>query len=149
MRAVVQRTVASKVTVEGRVVGSIGQGLMVLLGIKKGDTEDEADYLMEKISQLRIFADPQGKMNLSVQDIGGEVLLISQFTLYGDARKGRRPSFTEAGPPEEAEPLFDYCIENLRSKGIKVETGEFGADMKVDICNDGPCTILLDSARAF
>lgn len=149
MRAVVQRTVLSRVTVGERVVGEIGPGLMVLLGIGKSDTLIEADYLMDKIANLRIFPDQQGKMNLSVLDIAGEILMISQFTLYGDSRKGRRPSFTEAGPPEQAEPLFEYCIDKLRSKAIRVETGEFGADMRVDIINDGPCTILLDSARAF
>lgn len=149
MRAVVQRTVLSRVTVLEKVVGEIGPGLMVLLGIKKGDTRAEADYLMDKIVNLRIFSDQQGKMNLSVLDIAGEILLISQFTLYGDARKGRRPSFTEAGLTEAAKPLFEYCIENLRSRGIKVATGQFGADMRVEISNDGPCTILLDSAKAF
>lgn len=149
MRAVVQRTVCSRVTVAGQVIGESGPGLMVLLGIKKGDTRDDADYLMDKIAHLRIFSDQEGKMNLSVVDTGGEVLLISQFTLYGDARKGRRPSFTEAGSPEEAQPLFEYCLQSLRSGGIKVETGRFGADMRVDISNDGPCTILLDSTRAF
>lgn len=149
MRAVIQRTVSSRVMVEGRVIGAIGLGLTVLLGIKKGDTLEDADYLMDKIVNLRIFPDQDGKMNLSLQDVAGGVLLISQFTLYGDARKGRRPSFTEAGLPEQARPLFDYCVENLRLKGLEVQTGEFGAEMQVDICNDGPCTILLDSFRAF
>lgn len=135
--------------IHGEVKGAIGPGLMVLLGLKTGDTREDADYLMDKIANLRIFPDKDGKMNLSVQDIAGEVLLVSQFTLYGDARKGRRPSFTEAGRPEEAEPLFDYCVENLRSRGIGVETGQFGADMRVEINNDGPCTILLDSNKIF
>lgn len=149
MRAVVQRTVSSRVMIDGQVKGAIGLGLMVLLGIKTGDTREEADYLMDKIANLRIFPDKDGKMNLSVQDIAGEVLLVSQFTLYGDARKGRRPSFTEAGCPEEAQPLFDYCVESLRMKGIGVETGQFGSDMRVEISNDGPCTILLDSDKTF
>lgn len=149
MRAVVQRTISSRVMIHGEVKGAIGPGLMVLLGLKTGDTREDADYLMDKIANLRIFPDKDGKMNLSVQDIAGEVLLVSQFTLYGDARKGRRPSFTEAGRPEEAEPLFDYCVENLRSRGIGVETGQFGADMRVEINNDGPCTILLDSNKIF
>lgn len=149
MRAVVQRTVSSRVMIDGQVKGAIGLGLMVLLGIKTGDTREEADYLMDKIANLRIFPDKDGKMNLSVQDIAGEVLLVSQFTLYGDARKGRRPSFTEAGRPEEAQPLFDYCVESLRMKGVGVETGQFGSDMRVEISNDGPCTILLDSDKTF
>lgn len=149
MRAVVQRTVSSRVMIDGQVKGAIGLGLMVLLGIKTGDTREEADYLMDKIANLRIFPDKDGKMNLSVQDIAGEVLLVSQFTLYGDARKGRRPSFTEAGRPEEAQPLFDYCVESLRMKGVGVETGQFGSDMRVEINNDGPCTILLDSDKTF
>ncbi|MGI6468844.1 MAG: D-tyrosyl-tRNA(Tyr) deacylase [Syntrophomonadaceae bacterium] len=149
MRAVVQRTLSSRVTVDGRVISSIGLGLTVLLGIGKGDTAADADYLMDKIANLRIFPDQEGKMNLSVQDVAGEILLISQFTLYGDARKGRRPSFTEAALPDQARPMFDYCVENLRRKGLKIQTGEFGAEMQVDICNNGPCTILLDSFRAF
>lgn len=149
MRAVVQRSAHSRVTIDGQVKGAIGPGLMVLLGLKTGDTRTDADYMMDKIANLRIFPDKDGKMNLSVQDIAGEVLLVSQFTLYGDARKGRRPSFTEACHPEEAESLFDYCVKNLRGKGIKVETGRFGAEMSVEINNDGPCTILLDSNKVF
>ncbi|MBO8159299.1 D-aminoacyl-tRNA deacylase [Thermosyntropha sp.] len=149
MRAVVQRTNHSMVTVEGQVKGEIKQGLTVLLGIKKGDTEKDAEYIIDKIVNLRIFEDEKGKMNLSLLDVGGEILLVSQFTLYGDARKGRRPSFTEAELPEKAQELFDYSLEILRSMDIKVETGVFGADMKVLIENDGPCTILLDSERLF
>lgn len=122
---------------------------MVLLGIKKGDGLREADYLMEKIMHLRIFADSEGKMNCSLLDTGGQVLLISQFTLYGDARRGRRPDFTSAELPEPAEELFDYCVRYLRDRGIDVATGSFGADMLVSIENDGPCTILLESDKSF
>jgi len=119
------------------------------LGIKRGDSEEDARYLLDKIIHLRIFNDSQDKMNLSLMDVKGEILLISQFTLYGDARKGRRPSFTEAEVPELAGPLFDYCINYLHNKGIKVETGVFGGDMLVGINNDGPCTILLDTEKIF
>lgn len=149
MRAVVQRTNHSRVAVEGEVKGEIYKGLTVLLGIKKGDNEKDAEYMMDKIANLRIFEDSEGKMNLSLLDIGGDILLVSQFTLYGDARKGRRPSFTEAEMPEKAQELFDYCVKILQGMGIKVETGVFGADMQVIIGNDGPCTILLDSERVF
>ncbi|MGI5879385.1 MAG: D-aminoacyl-tRNA deacylase [Syntrophomonadaceae bacterium] len=149
VRAVVQKTNASTVSVNGKVTGRIATGLVVLLGIKRGDSVEDARYLMDKIIHLRIFNDSQDKMNLSLMDVKGEILLISQFTLYGDARKGRRPSFTEAELPELAEPLFDYCINYLRDKGIKVETGVFGGDMLVGINNDGPCTILLDTERIF
>ncbi|SHG95290.1 D-tyrosyl-tRNA(Tyr) deacylase [Thermosyntropha lipolytica DSM 11003] len=149
MRAVVQRTNHSKVTVEGEVKGEILKGLTVLLGIKKGDSEKDAAYMMDKIANLRIFEDEDGKMNLSLLDIKGEILLVSQFTLYGDARKGRRPSFSDAEIPERAEELFNYCVKILRDMGIKVETGVFGAGMQVLIENDGPCTILLDSERIF
>lgn len=149
MRAVVQRTNHSMVTVEGEVKGEIAKGLTVLLGIKKGDTEKDAEYMMDKIANLRIFEDEDGKMNLSLLDIKGEILLVSQFTLYGDARKGRRPSFSEAELPDKAEELFSRCVQILRDMGIKVETGVFGAHMQVHIENDGPCTILLDSERIF
>jgi D-tyrosyl-tRNA(Tyr) deacylase len=149
MRAVVQRTMGSRVLVNNQEIARINKGLMVLLGIKKGDSTSDADYLMDKIINLRIFPDENDKMNLSLLDIGGEVLLVSQFTLYGDARKGRRPSFTEAELPDAALPLFEYCTAQLQQAGVNVQTGEFGADMIVEISNDGPCTILLDSVRQF
>jgi len=149
LRAVVQRSQSSRVLVEGKEIGSIRAGLVVLLGIKKGDGLREADYLMEKIMHLRIFADSEGKMNCSLLDTGGQVLLISQFTLYGDARRGRRPDFTSAELPQPAEELFDYCVRYLRDRGIDVATGSFGADMLVSIENDGPCTILLESDKSF
>lgn len=149
MRAVVQRTTGSRVLVNNQEIARIDKGLMVLLGIKKGDSNKDADYLMDKIINLRIFPDENDKMNLSLLDIGGEVLLVSQFTLYGDVRKGRRPSFTEAELPDVALPLFEYCTAQLQQAGVNVQTGEFGADMSVEIDNDGPCTILLDSARLF
>ncbi len=149
MRAVVQRTKGSRVLVNNQEIARINKGLMVLLGIKKGDSTSDADYLMDKIINLRIFPDENDKMNLSLLNIGGEVLLVSQFTLYGDARKGRRPSFTEAELPDAALPLFEYCTAQLQQAGVNVQTGEFGADMIVEISNDGPCTILLDSVRQF
>lgn len=149
MRAVLQRTTASYVTVNDEVMGSIGKGIAVLLGIKKGDTRQDAQYMADKIVNLRIFPDQEGKMNCSLLESQGEILLISQFTLYGDARKGRRPGFSDASSSGEAQPLFNDVVEFLRSYGIKVETGVFGADMIVHIENDGPCTILLDSERVF
>ncbi|KUG03542.1 d-tyrosyl-trna(tyr) deacylase [hydrocarbon metagenome] len=149
MRAVIQRTIASKVTVEDEITGEIQKGSMVLLGIKRGDTEKEAEYLMDKIVHLRIFPDEEGKMNRSLIDVGGEILLVSQFTLYGDARKGRRPGFSDAALPELARPLFEYCVKYLQDLGIKVATGIFGAEMVVRIDNDGPVTILLDSEKVF
>jgi D-tyrosyl-tRNA(Tyr) deacylase len=149
LRAVVQRTTGSRVLVNNQEIARIDKGLMVFLGIKKGDSNKDADYLMDKIINLRIFPDENGKMNLSLLDIGGEILLVSQFTLYGDVRKGRRPSFTEAELPDAALPLFEYCTVQLQKAGVNVQTGEFGADMIVEISNDGPCTILLDSARQF
>lgn len=127
----------------------IDKGLMVLLGIKKGDRQTDADYLMDKIINLRIFEDEAGKMNRSLLEAGGSVMMVSQFTLYGDARKGRRPSFIEAEEPARAKDLFDYCVESLRSRGLNVATGVFGADMLVAIENDGPVTILLDSEKNF
>jgi len=149
LRAVVQRTTGSRVTVNDEETGRIEKGLMVLLGIKKGDTEKEAEYMMDKIINLRIFTDDEGKMNLSLLDIGGEILLISQFTLYGDARKGRRPGFSEAALPEIALPLYEYCVKYLQGLGVQTATGIFGADMMVTIDNDGPVTILLDSEKVF
>lgn len=147
MRAVVQRTLSSSVAIEGQITAQIGPGLTVLLGIKKGDREKDVDYLIDKIINLRIFADEDGRMNLSLLDIRGEILLISQFTLYGDVKRGRRPSFTEAEEPSAAEPLFQYLIEGIKEEGVKVKTGIFGADMIITMENDGPCTILLDSEK--
>lgn len=144
MRAVVQRVSEASVTVEGKVVGQIGRGLVVLLGVRQGDTEAEAEWLANKVANLRIFADEQGKFNLSVLDVGGEALVISQFTLYGDARRGRRPDFTQAARPDVAEPLCDRFVDYLRQAGLRVETGVFGALMLVKICNDGPVTIILE-----
>lgn len=144
MRAVVQRVSQASVTVNGQVVGRIGRGLMILLGIKTGDTEAEARWLAHKTAGLRIFADDEGKFNLSVRDVGGSALVVSQFTLYGDARKGRRPSFTDAAPPEVAELLVDRFVEFLRAEGLPVEVGVFGALMQVEIHNDGPVTLILE-----
>ncbi len=149
MRAVVQRTTGSRVLVNNQEIARIDKGLMVLLGIGKGDSSRDADYLMDKIINLRIFPDENDKMNLSLLDISGEILLVSQFTLYGYTRKGRRPSFSEAELPDAALPLFEYCTAQLQQAGVNVQTGEFGASMIVEISNDGPCTILLDSARQF
>jgi D-aminoacyl-tRNA deacylase len=146
MRAVVQRVSSARVEVDGQVTGEIGRGLLVLLGVGQGDTECEAAWLAEKIAGLRIFEDEAGKMNLSVQDIGGAVLIVSQFTLFGDCRRGRRPSFTEAAPPEAADRLYqDFCT-RLRAAGIPVATGLFQAHMDVHLVNDGPVTIWLDTA---
>ncbi|MBE7085203.1 MAG: D-tyrosyl-tRNA(Tyr) deacylase [Clostridiales bacterium] len=145
MRAVVQRVKETSLTVDGKLISKIPFGLTVFLGVKAGDTEKEASYLMKKISSLRIFEDENGKMNLSVKDVGGEVLLVSQFTLYGDASHGNRPSFTLAERPEKAEPLYEYAVKELSSYGITVKKGVFGADMQIDQHNDGPVTILLEA----
>jgi len=149
MRAVVQRVSKASVTVEGRVVGSIGPGFLVLLGVRQGDTEADADYLAEKIAYLRIFEDAEGKMNLSLLDVGGGALVISQFTLYGDARKGRRPSFSDAAPPEQANRLYAYFCDRLTGCGITVARGVFQAHMDVALINQGPVTLLLDSNKLF
>jgi D-tyrosyl-tRNA(Tyr) deacylase len=149
MRAVVQRVLESSVTVEGEIVGAIGKGLMVLLGVEEGDTEKEVQYMVEKIFGLRIFEDIDGKMNHSIEDVSGELLAVSQFTLMGDARKGRRPSYSNAARPEEANHLYELFVKNFRAKGTRVETGVFQADMKVALVNDGPVTILLDSQKVF
>ncbi|WP_075579839.1 MULTISPECIES: D-aminoacyl-tRNA deacylase [Acidaminococcus] len=149
MRAVVQRVSAASVTVEGRKVGTIGPGLLVLLGVARGDTEKDGEYLAEKLAGLRIFEDEEEKMNRSVAQIGGSILLVSQFTLYGDVRHGRRPSFTQAAPPEEANRLYEDLAQKLRDKGLTVETGQFQAHMEVSLVNDGPVTILLDSGKSF
>lgn len=145
MRAVVQRVKHSSVEVDGQIVGSIQSGLLILLGIKNGDTEKEVNWLSNKVASLRIFEDEDGKMNKELKDIDGSILLISQFTLYGDCVKGKRPSFIEAARPEVAIPLYKKFIQNLKDMGIKVETGVFGADMKVELLNDGPVTLVIDS----
>ena len=148
MRIVVQRCTRAEVRIAGTVVGKIGQGFMLLVGITDTDTTADADLLAKKIAQLRVFEDPDGKMNLAIADVGGAILSISQFTLYADCRKGNRPSFIRAARPEQASPLYDYFNETLRTTyGLTVETGRFGADMQVDFINDGPVTILLDTAE--
>ena len=149
MRAVVQRVSQSKVTVDGTVTGEIKKGLMVLLGVADGDTEKDAEYMANKISGLRIFMDEEDKMNLSVKDIGGDILAVSQFTLLGDVRKGKRPSFSSAARPDEANELYQKFIEYLRNDGLHVEEGVFQTHMMVDLTNDGPVTILLDSKKTF
>ena len=149
MRAVVQRVSRCRVTVEGNVVGEIGAGLLVLLGVSKTDNEAAADYLVEKITGLRIFEDGEGKMNLSVQDSGGAVLVVSQFTVYGDTRRGRRPSFDAAARPEEAKRLYEYFVGKVRAAGLRCQTGQFQAMMDVELVNSGPVTILLDSEKQF
>ena len=149
MRAVVQRVLSSRVTVSGETAGSIGRGLTVLLGVHQDDAKEDARYLADKVANLRIFEDSEGKMNLSLLDVGGEVLAVSQFTLFGDARKGRRPSFSEAARPEKANPLYECFVDELRKLGLRVETGRFQAAMLVEIANDGPVTVLLDSQKLF
>lgn len=147
MRAVVQRVSRCRVLVEGKIVGKIGPGLLVLLGVGKGDSEAVADYLADKILGLRIFEDGDGKMNLSVQDAQGEVLVVSQFTLYGDVRRGRRPSFDNAARPDEANRLYQYFVEKICASGLRCETGVFQAMMDVELVNQGPVTILVDSEK--
>lgn len=149
MRAVIQRVTKSSVAVDDKITGEIGRGLMILIGVEDGDSEKDADYIADKVTALRIFEDEQDKMNLSVEDIGGEILAVSQFTLLADARKGRRPSFVKAAAPEEANALYRKVIEKISSKGIHVEEGVFRAEMMVEIHNDGPVTILLDSNKMF
>jgi D-tyrosyl-tRNA(Tyr) deacylase len=149
MRAVVQRTKRASVSVGGQVIGAIEAGLCVLVGVGPRDGALDAEALAEKVAGLRIFEDEGGKMNLSVQDVGGAVLAVSQFTLWGDARKGRRPSFVEAREPLEAERLFDAFCHHLRGLGLEVQTGRFGAHMEVELCNDGPVTLLLDTEKVF
>ncbi|AKM19879.1 MULTISPECIES: D-aminoacyl-tRNA deacylase [unclassified Geobacillus] len=146
MRAVIQRAKQAKVTVDGEVVGAIAAGLVVLLGVTHDDTEADAAYLAEKIAHLRIFEDEQGKMNRSLLEVGGAVLSVSQFTLYGDCRKGRRPNFMAAAKPDHALPLYEAFNTFLREKGVRVETGVFGAMMDVSLTNDGPVTLIIDSA---
>ncbi len=150
MRAVVQRSLSASVTIDGEVVGRIERGLVVLLGVETGDTEADAQALADKIIGLRIFDDPDGKMNLALQDVGGGMLIISQFTLLGDARKGKRPSFIRAAPPEVGQSLYNYFVELVKGRGVAhVATGRFGADMEVSLINQGPVTILLDSRKLF
>jgi D-tyrosyl-tRNA(Tyr) deacylase len=149
MRVVVQRVSHARVTVSGDITGEIGLGLLVLLGVGAGDTRAEADYLAEKTIGLRIFEDAGGKMNLSVAEVGGELLVVSQFTLYGDARRGKRPSFDAAAPPEQARELYEYFVERVRAASLRCETGRFQETMQVELVNEGPMTILLDSGKGF
>jgi D-tyrosyl-tRNA(Tyr) deacylase len=149
MRAVLQRVTRASVEVDGSIVGRIGRGWLVLLGVAKGDTEADAESLAEKVVGLRAFEDDQGKMNLGVAEVGGGVLVVSQFTLLGDCRKGRRPSFTDAAEPAEAERLYRYFVDRVASAGVPVATGVFRAHMDVELLNDGPVTLLLDSRKAF
>lgn len=149
MRAVVQRVKKSSVTVDGSIAGEIGKGLTVLLGVGQEDSDRDIDYLADKIINLRIFEDNNGKMNLSLLEVGGELLVVSQFTLYGDCRKGRRPGYDRAARPEAAKALYEGFVEKCRGFGVKVKTGIFQAEMLVDISNDGPVTLLLNSKREF
>jgi len=149
MRAVVQRASRASVRVDGELTGAIAQGLLVLLGVAQDDSEADADYLADKISGLRIFEDDAGKMNLSVTEIGGAVLAVSQFTLFGDVRRGKRPSFDAGARPEQAKSLYEYFVERVRALGLRCETGRFQEMMEVELVNSGPVTILLDSKKAF
>jgi len=145
MRAVVQRVTSAEVRIDGRVSGKIGKGLLVFVGVGQGDGDTDLSYMASKIPELRIFEDASGKFNLSLRDVGGEVLIVSQFTLYGDCRRGRRPSFTDAAEPAAAKNLYEELISKMKGQGIPVQTGEFQARMEVDLINDGPVTLLLDS----
>jgi D-tyrosyl-tRNA(Tyr) deacylase len=149
VRAVVQRVTAASVRVGDRIVGEIGAGLVALIGVARDDERRDAEVIAMKIAGLRLFDDPIGAMNLALADVGGAVLAVSQFTLYGDARKGRRPSFIAAAPGEQARPLFDHVVQRLRDAGVRTQTGEFGAEMQVALTNDGPVTVLLDSRKSF
>ena len=149
MRCVVQRCARAQVSVDGEVVGSVGRGFMVLCGVEDGDSVADMEYCRGKIAGLRVFEDEAGKMNLSLKDVGGEILLVSQFTLLGDARHGRRPSFIRAARPEQAEPLFEKLVQRVADAGIPVATGRFRTHMEVALVNDGPVTILLDSKKGF
>ena len=146
MRALIQRVTSASVSIDGQTVGSIGPGLLVLLGVANGDTEDDAKYLVEKVANLRIFADLTNRFNRSARDTGAELLIVSQFTLYADTRKGRRPDFNQAAPREEAQRLYQLAVDLFRRTGLKVETGQFQAYMQVNLWNDGPVTLMLDSA---
>ena len=147
MRAVIQRVREASVTVDGREVAAIGSGLLILLGVGRADTAEAARWLAGKVAELRIFEDGEGKMNRSAREVGGAALVVSQFTLYGDARKGRRPSFSEAAPPDAAVPLLRLFVDGLRERGLPVQEGAFGAKMQVRLVNDGPVTLLLDTAE--
>ncbi|TGE34165.1 D-aminoacyl-tRNA deacylase [Desulfosporosinus sp. Sb-LF] len=149
MRSVVQRVKRASVTVNGETVGNISAGLLVLLAVGQKDEVDDITWMVDKLVGLRVFEDEGGKMNCSVLDVGGEILLVSQFTLYGDCRKGKRPSFSTAASPELAKGMFDRCVETIRSRGLRVETGVFQAEMDVELINDGPVTLLLDSEKKF
>ena len=149
MRAVIQRVKRAQVSVGGKVISSIGQGFLVLVGVGRGDTEQDADHIAAKTAGLRVFEDQAGKMNLALADVKGSVLAVSQFTLYGDCRGGRRPSFIEAAPPDEGKRLYEIYVEKLRALGVPVQTGEFQAMMAVELVNDGPVTILMDSKKQF
>ncbi len=149
MRAVIQRVSDASVEISDKVVGEIGAGLAVLLAVGRDDSRDDADYLVEKITNLRIFADDEGKMNRSILETGGALLVVSQFTLYGDVRRGRRPSYSDAAEPQKANELYEYFVERVRLLGVRVETGVFQAMMKVSLTNEGPVTILLDTRRLF
>ena len=149
MRLVVQRVLESSVSIDGKIVGQIGHGFLVLCGVEDGDTENDVKYCIDKTVNLRIFEDDAGKMNRSILDVGGEILSVSQFTLHGDVRHGRRPSFIKAARPETAVPMYEAYCEGMRQAGVHVETGIFQADMKVSLINDGPVTLLVDSRKAF
>lgn len=149
MRAVVQRVGRAQVSVDGKIIGSIERGMLVLLGVSKNDQEADADYLATKIIGLRIFDDENGKMNLSAEQIKAGVLVVPQFTLYGDVRRGKRPSFDDAAPPEKAKALYEYFVKQIKEAGLNCETGQFQAMMQVELVNDGPVTILLDSSKNF
>lgn len=149
MRAVIQRVSGARVRVGEETVGQSGRGFLALIGVQEGDTEADLKYVADKVPHLRVFEDENGKMNRSLLDVGGEILAVSQFTLLGDARGGRRPSFIAAARPETANPLYERLVEDWRGRGIHVETGRFGADMQVELVNDGPVTILLDSRKLF
>ena len=149
MRAVIQRVSEARVSVEGETIGSIGRGWLILLGIRTDDSDEDLTYLLEKSINLRAFPDAEGKMNLSIADIGGEFLVVSQFTLYADTRKGRRPGFADAAPPEIANRIYEQYISGLRKSGLAVATGKFQADMKISLINEGPVTFILDSRKSF
>lgn len=149
MRAVIQRVSEAKVEIDGKINGEIGKGFLVLIAVHNDDEISDIDYMVNKISKLRVFEDDEGKMNLSLTDIGGELLIVSQFTLYGDSRKGNRPSFIHSAKPPKSVEYYEEFLKKMRETGLKVETGEFGADMKVSLINDGPVTIQLDSSKMY
>ena len=149
MRGVVQRVKSAKVSVDDEAIGQIGHGIMLLLGVEEDDEEKDLEYMCDKVVNLRIFEDEDGKMNKSLMDVNGSLLIVSQFTLLGDARKGRRPSFIQAARPEKAVPMYEKFIENMKNLNVVTEKGQFGADMQVELVNDGPVTILLDSKKTF